>query len=798
MQQLRGTLANGQVQLAWFASEDAAQYLVLRGASGTGPFGEVGRAIEPAYLDTSSLYGETYFYRVQALGLGGPGKLSSAIKVPITASAPTELVAKVSPAGVALSWNRASGESQGYQIFTTVRGSTPTQIGATDGTSFLDPSPPAGPTTSYLVVGQNPAGPGVPAAVSIVTPPAAPQPVAAGATDSVLLSWPPVLGATSYLVSRDGTALLYVSGTYYLDTGLAILSQHSYSVRSFNEAGSGGVATVQAKTGPPAPQNVAAAAADTEAIVSWDVAPAPDGYQVLRADNPQGPFVNLSPGGLVTQGFFVDPTLTSNQVYFYQVIATQAGGLSTPVEVSVFSQGIAVRSATTYVTEQGDRTQVDDLSGANGNLISATLPSGAGVLPSLGTKGGDLVIPLVPPGGYFLRLGSASTGLRFYATSSRAIDLGRAQGGRPKLVPAQVSPTRLDLTLTGLDPWKAGDQLELFSYGANDTVFRLESAGSTAPAVGATALTTTLDLASCCFLIDSTQGDLVSVLQLVGANSDNGFVYQSLKGIAQPPGPITIADGGQAKVAGTFTQPAQQSISVNYLRSQFKSFQTAVNPAATSAPDLLGLQAAPGYAAHGNISNGADLVLLRTDSSTGDLALGSLAFAPPPPAWQQFLFVQANFLVKVMAPGATIPQLVPASISILDLPANFTLSSLGPRLSPATKPLINNTADAFMPQTKVGVTPALSWSPPALGGATSYAITLYQVSASGGQTAVALVAQLFTAATSLTVPPGLLLPGSAYLAVLSARRDTASIDLTPQLVSPSEATADLVTAVFQP
>lgn len=795
-QQLTATLANGQVELAWGASEGAEQYLVLRGSAGAGPLEELARTAGPVYLDASSIYGQIYYYRVQSLGTAGPSEVSSAVKVAITAAPPTALTAKVSAAGVTLTWNRANGETLGYQILSTAPGSSLVLIGTTTGTSFTDPSPAEGPTTSYFVEGLNPAGPGAPAVASVQTAPAAPQLTATAGSTSAQLSWLPVPGALTYLISRDGASLGVVAGPSYLDSGLALLSGYRYSVQSFNAAGLGGIATVQVRTGPPAPTNVLAAAADTEAIISWDVSPTVDGYRVLRADSPQGPFVPVGGGGsLFTQGSLVDAALSPYQSYWYQVIASQGGGLSTPVVVNVFSLGIAVRSVTSYVTDSGEFVKPDDLSGARAASIVAVLPGR--FLASRGTSSGDLVIPFVPSNSYWLRLGSAASGYRFYDTSARSIDLSSATSGRLNLVRATASPTKLDLSLTSLDPWSSADTLELFSYGANDAVFGLEHAGSKTPAAGATALDTTLDLSSCCNLIDTAQGDQVWLLQLLGTTSDRGFPYQTLSKRGLLPGPLQIVNGGEVVLAGSLSTASTAMLSVTYLRSQFKAWAFAVNPAATSEKDLFNLQAAPAYAAHGKFTSGADLILLQTDSGTGDLALGSLSFGLPPLNWDTFLSVQSSFQVQLRAPGATNPKSVSARLTRQDQLGNFSLGAIAPVLSPARFPLVNG-ADAFTLRTSVGPTPVLSWSQPFAGAATSYSIGLYQISASGPDTSVTLVAQLFTQGLQVTVPDGLLAAGAAYFAVLRVHQDGVQIGQTPLRRSPSESTADLVTNIFRP
>ena len=93
--------------------------------------------------------------------------------------------------------------------------------------------------------------------------------------------------------------------------------------------------------------------------------------------------------------------------------------------------------------------------------------------------------------------------------------------------------------------------------------------------------------------------------------------------------------------------------------------------------------------------------------------------------------------------------------------------TLTPSLGPVLSPTIAG-RDWFQSQAGVGVTPRLSWQPPALGIATQYEVDLYELRLNGTATAQAFVAALFVADPAVTIPPGLLEAGKYYVIRITA------------------------------
>ncbi len=81
-----------------------------------------------------------------------------------------------------------------------------------------------------------------------------------------------------------------------------------------------------------------------------------------------------------------------------------------------------------------------------------------------------------------------------------------------------------------------------------------------------------------------------------------------------------------------------------------------------------------------------------------------------------------------------------------------------------------------------------------MGQPTSYRVTVYQLTASGGATSSQYVTEVVTTGTSLPMPPGLLTTG-AYVFVITALASPTQTAAAPFRMGPAFASADAVTGV---
>ncbi len=113
-------------------------------------------------------------------------------------------------------------------------------------------------------------------------------------------------------------------------------------------------------------------------------------------------------------------------------------------------------------------------------------------------------------------------------------------------------------------------------------------------------------------------------------------------------------------------------------------------------------------------------------------------------------------------------------------------------------PLING-KKFFTNQTHVGLTPILKWSAPSIGPANNYAVQIYELSNSGGNTVISFIDAFYTQSKSLRVPAGLLSAGQAYVFLVRAWSiPGVSFAKTPFINGPTDGAADVVSGMMQP
>src|SRR5258708_17239585 len=97
--------------------------------------------------------------------------------------------------------------------------------------------------------------------------------------------------------------------------------------------------------------------------------------------------------------------------------------------------------------------------------------------------------------------------------------------------------------------------------------------------------------------------------------------------------------------------------------------------------------------------------------------------------WTEYRQLLYCFDVTLRAPGTKMPIELPCFASVYSaVPMSPPPTDpMSPVLGPPTAPLING-EDAFAPHAGVGLQPVISWSPPDLGTATSYFVSIYSLS----------------------------------------------------------------------
>jgi fibronectin type 3 domain-containing protein len=209
------------------------------------------------YTDETTTYGTTYYYQVSAVNAVGEGPRSSELSAtPVTTpGAPTLSSATNGNSTVALTWSApvSNGGSAvtGYEVYRGISAGGETLL-TTLGvvTSYNDTTAVNGTTYFYKIAALNTVGTGslsnelsaTPTSPADPTPPSTPSSLKLllAGTSQVVIDWPVStdnVGVTGYRIFRDGALVAAVQTTYYVDSGLAPGSSHTFQVRAVDAAG---------------------------------------------------------------------------------------------------------------------------------------------------------------------------------------------------------------------------------------------------------------------------------------------------------------------------------------------------------------------------------------------------------------------------------------------------------------------------------------------------------------------------------------------------------------------------------
>ncbi len=347
---------NIQISLSWDAVAGAAEYQIYRAAT---PGGTLTRVDEDTtitaatYTDTVLISGTAYRYTVRAVNIAGvsPDSNEISITAPTPPAVPANLSGTASASegiiNTALSWAAATGAAE-YRIYRAIADGAPTRIASSDtitATAYTDTRLMRGTTYRYTVRAVNADGESADSSEEIVaTPaiPAAPENFSAtGGSGQITLSWDTATGATEYQIYRalEGAFITFsriassatVTTTFHADTGLTGGTGYRYFVRAVNSNGESLASDVVRATVPAtlaAPANLAAAAANTEVLLSWDAVAGAAEYRIYRAATVSGTLTRIAGSTTITATTYTDTGLTNGTAYRYTVRAFNNAGES--------------------------------------------------------------------------------------------------------------------------------------------------------------------------------------------------------------------------------------------------------------------------------------------------------------------------------------------------------------------------------------------------------------------------------------------------------------------------------------
>jgi hypothetical protein len=245
---------------------------------------------------------------------------------------------------------------------------------------------------------------------------------------------------------------------------------------------------------------------------------------------------------------------------------------------------------------------------------------------------------------------------------------------------------------------------------------------------------------------------------------------------AGPVSGIEMVDGAAATYAvPTLAPPAAAgSVPVNWSGSRFAAALSQPVDAWYGSALYVLAQPAPLQV------TGASVDLLEVfPGADADVDYGRLDYGRPlPSSFQEYLWTWTGGMVLRTLPGTALAQAFDVSTWRGDAITRVP-ETLVPLAGQVTNVRVNG-GDALLAQAGVGLTPTISWDPPAVGLATFYAISLWEFAASSATTAgTRPLAYLVQESTSLTIPSGLMAPGRSYLVRIRAVRDPGTSTASP-------------------
>ena len=398
-----------------------------------------------------------------------------------------------------------------------------------------------------------------------------------------------------------------------------------------------------------------------------------------------------------------------------------------------------------------------------GLLVPDSSASGYTAYPSSLAEDYSFSIPGVPGGPYFLVLrseyqtsdGHTVRGLQLTELSASTPDLSMAVSCRPDAArPTRATSVALDAS--GLETWTSGSNLMFVSSQACSlTGF---ASLTPPPSPGATSYRGSVTWED--QLPRAEKRDVVFLYQHSRNTLDNGrvFTYGAVRSARFTD--FSLVDGDTAPLTVALQPPpAMGTLRLDLRWSEFARLAADINPSATATcASCLGAVSVAIAPPQGNQVFGGVAAAVMNGPATADVDYGTLAYGRfLDPGWRERRKAFHDFAVNV-ADQTFIVQLEVRTWGLLD--------PVVPLISPPKQPRING-KDAFTPQAGVGLQPVISWSPPARGTATSYVVSISELTQAPEGATTSLAATV-RSTRSFRVPPGFMRSGARYFATITA------------------------------
>lgn len=378
----------------------------------------------------------------------------------------------------------------------------------------------------------------------------------------------------------------------------------------------------------------------------------------------------------------------------------------------------------------------------------------------MGNANGTFVVRDVPAGEITLRLDR-----RYFVTTQRRVSFDTFNGGR-RDAPQATSESLLRLTMRGLEPINADtNRAGVFFTQSTGAVTNLENVARPVTPAGATSIESDLDWAAVSSglgygLPDSTKGDLGFALQYRTTVTDAGSNTTLIRSAAF--GAVTLANGGTADAVADLTAPTTTALTLNFDKAAFTALRGSFGRDTTAGDFGVQVATSPSPAPHRYVGQATLSIASALSVETAPTPTLDVPAAFPA-SWGRAVFAY-YFVDQRRSPtdGGT-PTVFNGGVTMTDAPEAF-MGNVTPRITPVRGAQIEG-RNFIEDQSGITTTPTLAWMAPTTGTVSSYRVSISRLDTSGD---AAELWRIYTPNIGVTLPPGILVAGNAYVFELEA------------------------------
>jgi hypothetical protein len=607
---------------------------------------------------------------------------------------------------------------------------------------------------------------------------------------------------TTKSVSINGTATFTASVTGATDTSVrwAVVETGGGAVDStgtYTAPNLAGTYHIKATSNADATKSSQAAIAVSAPAPQFTTAPsavglegAPYAYSVETTDSAGGTVsysLTTAPTGATVSGSEVDWTPTADQSRkpntFTLTATTSEGGSATQTWTVTPNGTIRGSWIDTYWHAQGQTpVPYDDLSNTDNYSFSAMVVDPADgsytTIAGTGNSDGTFTIENVPPGYYWLNINRNGYGENYW-TDSSTFDRGTDYTGRQQTYTS--CNTTLNVSLSGLD---------IYGYDLYASIPNQSNSFYVSGNQNGSAYTGNWQM---CGSIDPTLGDDTYIFQSEYPQLSESFdIDAGVTGPALHLSTLAVAEGDTVDVSGNLTNNPQ-SVDVKFRGADWTASFANVAPSPTTFEETVAIEflqpfvsdrvTSPIFSEDQAVQS---LWYVWANPESWNLDIGTIQYNNPYPS--SWLPVYAGYAyANIQNDMWWIPWNVENAYLTTTPPANGT----APLMSAVQNPMINGASLFTAGASSSASSITLSWTAPTGLRAYGYEIYYYNSDGSCGYTS----GVVYTASTTVTLPPGLLSAGCTYLFNISAMADSrANIGSSPWHGGYPQAYANIVSA----